>query len=105
MAGRSPGLPGSAAITSAPGIGLPKANYGQYRNGMAASIYVALLEEGTTCWRPVKAVQVGEGVYQILEQPIPDDELWEFHPGEVVRCELHDFSEGQGLRAYARTTG
>lgn len=105
MAGRSPELPVSAAITSPPGIGLPTANYGQYRNGMATSIYVALLAEGTTCWRPVKAVQVGEGVYQILEQPMPDDELWEFHPGEVVRCELHGFSEGQGLRAYARTTG
>jgi hypothetical protein len=72
---------------------------------MADTIYVALLDEGIDCWRPVNAVQVGADVYRIVDQPVPEDELWEFGPGEEVRCELYQFSDGQALRAYTKTLG
>jgi hypothetical protein len=29
------------------------------------TIYVEVLEEGTTCWRPVEAADLGSGLYRI----------------------------------------
>jgi len=62
-------------------------------------IYVALLDEGTDCWRPVQAVQIRQGVFRIIEQVIPEDELWEFRPGDTVSCDLYDFANGTEFRA------
>ena len=51
----------------------------------AIEVYVALLEEGTPVWRPVPAEPLGDGVFR-LAGLVPADELWEFQPGETVRC-------------------
>ena len=53
-------------------------------------IYVQLLEEGTPTARPTEALALGDGVYKILQPDDydPDDEMWEFPPGSLVRCEL-----------------
>ena len=68
----------------------------------AHRVYVALLDEGVECWRPVDAAHVREDEY-VLGGPVPDDEAWEFQPGELVRCREHRFSDGgTALVAFAR---
>ena len=63
------------------------------------TIYVKLLDEGTDCWRPVKAMKVGEDLYQ-LNGAVPTDEIWEFLPGTVVRVTRKEFmAETIGLVA------
>jgi hypothetical protein len=66
------------------------------------TIYIAILDEGTDCWRPVQAVRVREGIFRIIEQAIPEDENWEFRPGDTVGCDLHDFADGTALRAFKK---
>ena len=48
-------------------------------------VHVALLDEGTPCWRPAEADHIRDDIYR-LRGPIPEDEVWEFQPGEDVRC-------------------
>jgi len=68
----------------------------------AQQVYVALLEEGVDCWRPVRAQHMGDDKY-ILAGPIPEGEVWEFQPGETVRCRRRTFQGGAtGLVAFAR---
>ncbi len=63
------------------------------------TIYVALLNEGTDCWRPVTAERVSEDQFRIADSQ-PEDEEWEFKPGHVVQCQLHTFHDGsKGLVA------
>jgi hypothetical protein len=65
-------------------------------------VYVALLDEGVECWRPVDATHVHDDEY-VLGGPVPDDEVWEFQPGEMVRCRERRFSDGGiALVAFAR---
>lgn len=65
----------------------------------SATIYVGLLDEGVDCWRPVRARHVGADLYRIADC-IPDDEVWEFQPGQVVRCREHKFQNDHGLLAF-----
>jgi hypothetical protein len=65
-------------------------------------VYVALLDEGVEVWRPVDAAQVAGDEYK-LSGPIPEGEVWEFQPDEVVRCRERMFSDGTiALVAVAR---
>jgi hypothetical protein len=61
------------------------------------TIYVELLDEGTTVWRPVAAARIGEGIYRILsansEHP---DEAWEFDQGDLVHCVDRELSGENG---------
>ena len=52
-------------------------------------IYVQLLEEGTPTARPTQAIPLSNGLYEILPTSDydPADEIWEFLPGSIVRCE------------------
>jgi hypothetical protein len=52
-------------------------------------IYVNLLDEGTRCSRPTKALTLGNGLFELLptEGYNPEDEHWEFRPGTIVRGE------------------
>lgn len=59
----------------------------------STSIYVQLLDEGTICWRPVRAEHLGGGVYRIADSPRDDTEIWEFQTGDMVRCEHRWFTE------------
>ena len=55
------------------------------------TIYVRLLDEGTDVWRPVEAVAVSPDVFEIApDVTVPDDERWEFGPGERVCCRTSD---------------
>jgi hypothetical protein len=68
------------------------------------TIYVALLNEGTVVWRPVRAEAIGSGVFRISQDAPMDseDEEWEFLPGEHVRCEQRVLSDGPVLVAVER---
>jgi hypothetical protein len=61
------------------------------------TIYVELLDEGTTVVRPTQGEALAGDVYRLLPTPDydPDDEHWEFPPGSVVRCvkEIRDGEE------------
>ena len=64
-------------------------------------IHIRLLDEAVPVWRPVDAEHVGGDQYRVLGQ-IPEDEVWELQPGDVVRCRLESFADSQtGLTAFA----
>ncbi|MGH9895705.1 MAG: hypothetical protein ACREA0_27725 [bacterium] len=67
-----------------------------------ATILVKLLDEAVDVWRPVDAEHVGGGEYRVLGQ-VPEDEVWEFQPGDVVRCRNRDFADNTtAVVAFAR---
>jgi len=69
---------------------------------MKSKIYVALIDEGTTVWRPVSAIQIRDHIYQIDPNAgVPPDENWEFIPGSYVACEEYQFADFTGKVAYA----
>jgi hypothetical protein len=53
------------------------------RGNQHLTIYVALLDEGTDCWRPVAAEHISADLFRIADEP-PEDEQWEFQPGQIV---------------------
>lgn len=68
--------------------------------GSIVKIYISLLEEGTPTARPTQAENLGDGTYKILtpeEGYNPEDELWEFLPGTVVRCKLVESIFGDSM--------
>jgi hypothetical protein len=66
----------------------------------ARSVYLRLLNEGTSVWRPVLAEPVDGNVYRIIEQPYArENEAWEFEPGSYVVCEWIRLSDGPVLAA------
>ena len=56
-------------------------------------IYVELLDEAVAVWRPVEAEELSPGRYR-LKGPIPDEERWQFQPGDIVDCESRTFEGG-----------
>jgi hypothetical protein len=61
---------------------------------MEKTIYMPLIGEGTDCWRPVRALQLADGVFEVADA-IPEDESWAFAPFARVRCEEKVFADGQ----------
>jgi hypothetical protein len=51
-------------------------------------IYIQLFEEGTDTWRGTQAIELGDGLFKILptDNYDPEDEVWEFLPGSIVKC-------------------
>ena len=56
---------------------------------MERIIYIQLLNEGSTAYRPVPAVEIESNIYKVLgsEMYDPADEEWEFLPGSYVLVE------------------
>ncbi len=52
------------------------------------TIYIPLLNEGTTVVRPSQGVKLGENTYKVLptQSYDPNDEAWQFPPGSIVAC-------------------
>lgn len=66
-------------------------------------IYVALLDEGTDVWRPVRARHISQDVFLIADQPYdPATETWQFEPGTEVICKPRKLSDGVFLVAVRR---
>lgn len=66
-------------------------------------VYVTLLEEGTDTIRATQAMDLGKGLYKLLPTPWydPEDEIWEFLPGTIVRIKKsQDFHGNEVLLAY-----
>ena len=64
------------------------------------TIHVALLGEGTPVWRPAEARHIEDSVFELLGA-IPNDEEWQFTPGQLVECKEQTFPGGEsGLVAY-----
>jgi hypothetical protein len=64
-------------------------------------VYVQLLNEGTSVSRPTTALPLGNGLYKLLpvENYDPDDEDWEFKPGQTVRLAERKKPDGVYLLA------
>jgi hypothetical protein len=54
---------------------------------------VALLDEAVEVWRPVRAERVGS-LFRLLDET-PEGEIWQFSPGQIVRCESKLLAEGR----------
>lgn len=66
------------------------------------TVYVRLLDEGTDVFRPTLADRTSEGLYKLrpTEDYDPEDEHWEFLPGQIVRCALIKLHGGERLVAF-----
>jgi hypothetical protein len=64
--------------------------------GVTDVIYMQLLDEGVDVWRPVSAVDIGDGRFRLLPTPDydPEIETWEFLPGSIVAVESRRLSGG-----------
>jgi hypothetical protein len=70
-----------------------------------AQIYVALPDEGVDVWRPVEAENLHDDVYLIVSQPYDRKiERWQFEPGDRVRVQLVDSSDGSILAATGKVS-
>lgn len=56
-------------------------------------IYIELFEDGAQVWRPARAEPLASGLFRVLG-PVPEDEIWAFPPGSIVRCKERNFSGG-----------
>ena len=63
-----------------------------------STIFVSLLDEGTTVLRPTQGLRVRDELYEVLPtcDYDPEDEHWEFPPGSIVRCVAVDH-EGERI--------
>jgi hypothetical protein len=57
------------------------------------TIYVPLLDEGTSVWRPASAERLGDNTFRITG-PMPDNETWAFGPGSRVTAAHQSFADG-----------
>ncbi|NBX66572.1 MAG: hypothetical protein EBQ96_06205 [Proteobacteria bacterium] len=70
-------------------------------NKTTVKIYVALLEEGTPTYKETSAEVIGDGLYKLLPSANydPEDEIWGFVPGTIVRGVNKAFESGDALAA------
>ena len=63
---------------------------------MSDQIYIPLLDEGTSVWRPAPAWKIDRDTYIVLrpDDYDPDNEHWQFPPGCVVVCEQRQTAQG-----------
>jgi hypothetical protein len=64
-------------------------------------IYVPLLDEGTHVIRPTLGEPLGGGLFRIMPTPSydPEDEIWAFLPGSIVRCVSEIYGDEEILLA------
>jgi hypothetical protein len=60
-----------------------------------AIVYVELLDEGVDVWRPVAAEHLGGNLYRLIGER-PEDEVWRFAAGDVVKCQTRRLSGDGG---------
>jgi hypothetical protein len=67
--------------------------------GKETEIFVNLLGEGLNVLRRVRAEHLGRDFYRIIDT-VPENENWQFQPGQVVRCRKTKLSSGKSLVAF-----
>lgn len=66
------------------------------------TIYVALVGHDTGTLRPVLAQRRADDTYLIVSKnDDPEQEMWQFSSGSLVRCEPRELAEGVRLVAVA----
>ena len=67
-------------------------------------IYIELLDEGTTVYRPVLSTMIGKDVF-ILGPKEDNEETWAFEPGETVEVEGDEWTKVtyKGKQGYMMT--
>ncbi len=62
-------------------------------------IYIQLLGEGSAAARGTQAKRLGKEFYEVLPIPNynPQDEIWEFPPGSIVRGEKVKNANGEEI--------
>jgi hypothetical protein len=89
------------AVPSAPAAPEPQAPNPtpvSSRSGKETMIYVSLLNEGLNVLRSVRAEPLGHDYYRIIDE-MPENETWQFQPGQVVRCKKKALSSGKAMVA------
>lgn len=68
---------------------------------LTTTVYVRLLDEGTDVFRPTEAKKLADEAYRLMPSLgyDPEDEKWEYLPGQIVRCELVQLHSGLRLVA------
>lgn len=61
-------------------------------------IYVHLTGESLNLMRSVRAEPLGRDYYRIVDT-MPENEMWQFTPGQVVRCKKQNLSTGKAMVA------
>lgn len=74
---------------------------------MIVTVFVELLEEGTPTIRGTRAIDMGDSTYKLLptENYDPEDEIWEFLPGSIVRCRSGRDNKGNAILIADESTG
>jgi hypothetical protein len=67
--------------------------------GKETEIFVNLVGEGLNVLRRVRAEHLGRDFYRIIDT-VPENENWQFQPGQVVRCRKTKLSSGKSLVAF-----
>jgi hypothetical protein len=74
------------------------------QNSEIKIIHIKLVDEAVNVWRPVFAREVQRGKYMVMDQDIPDFEIWEFLPGQTVSVEGIGSGDDMYLRAMSINT-
>lgn len=69
------------------------------------TIYVNLLNEGTTVLKPVSAIHHHDNVYEITVAEMPDDDEYEFPLGSFVFVEKKSIDNKSALVAVGLVNG
>ena len=67
--------------------------------GKETEIFVNLVGEGLNVLRRVRAEHLGRDFYRITDT-MPENENWQFQPGQIVRCRKTKLSSGKSLVAF-----
>jgi hypothetical protein len=67
--------------------------------GKETEIFVNLVGEGLNVLRRVRAEHMGRDFYRIVDE-MPENENWQFQPGQIVRCRKTKLSSGKSLVAF-----
>jgi hypothetical protein len=62
--------------------------------GSLVSVQMPLRDDSVDVWRPVISRPLGDDLFLIECQPVPETEEWAFAPGAVVRCVDRLFADG-----------
>ncbi len=75
-----------------------------FQNVRKETIYIELLNEGTSVWRPAPALRIGPHTYVVLPTPDydPENEEWKFPPGSIVVGQMQTLSGEDVLVASAQ---
>ncbi len=64
-------------------------------------ILIPVEKDGAEILCPVQSELLADGRFEVIG-PMPDDEIWRYPPGTVVRCEVQRLEDGDALIAVSR---